>query len=95
MERRRFFLAGLAGTIAALARPADAALRMPPPEVTRPEELLMEELEARVEEAQYYHAPPPGHRRRRRRCWIEARRLPFRDRWGNVRWRVVEREVCR
>ncbi|MGG5809686.1 hypothetical protein [Falsiroseomonas sp. CW058] len=42
------------------------------------------------EEAQY-----GGGRRRRRRCWIETRRVPFRDRWGRVRYRLVEREVCR
>ncbi len=93
MERRHFFLAGLAGTLAALARPADAARSMPPPEMTRPEELLMDDMDATFEEAQY--GPPGRGRGRRRRCWIETRRVPFRDRWGRVRTRIVEREVCR
>jgi len=38
--------------------------------------------------------PPPGHRRRRR-CWIETRQVRYRDRWGRVRWRTVEQQVCR
>jgi hypothetical protein len=41
--------------------------------------------------AQY--GPPP--RRRRRRCWIERQRVMVRDRFGRVRPRIVEREVCR
>ena len=93
MERRRFFLAGLAGTLAALTRPADAALSFPPPEMTRPDELLMDEFDATLEEVQY--GPPGRGRGRRRRCWIETRRVPFRDRWGRVRYRLVERQVCR
>ncbi|WP_203072578.1 hypothetical protein [Falsiroseomonas ponticola] len=93
MQRRRLLLAALAGTLATLSRPADAALRMPPPEMTRPEEPLMDDMDATVEEAQY--GPPPRRGRRRRRCWIEARRIPFRDRWGRLRYRIVEREVCR
>jgi hypothetical protein len=93
MERRRLFLAGLAGTIAALSRPAEAALSFPPPEMTRPEELLLDEMDVPLEEAQY--GAPPGRGRRRRRCWIEARRIRFRDRWGRLRTRIVEREVCR
>lgn len=98
MERRRFFLAGLAAGLAALSRPADAALSMPPPEMTRPDELLMDDLDAPidhdgVEDIQY--SGPPGRGRGRRRCWIETRRLRFRDRRGRMRIRIVEREVCR
>jgi len=48
--------------------------------------------------------PPPGwggprrgqgRGRARRRCWIETRQVAFRDRWGRVRYRTVQREVCR
>lgn len=37
----------------------------------------------------------PGRGRRRPRCWIETRQIPFRDRWGRLRYRTVQREVCR
>ncbi|SFK82306.1 hypothetical protein [Falsiroseomonas stagni] len=90
MERRRFLLAGLAGT---LARPADAARSTPPPEMTRPEELLLGDVEATVEDIQY--GPPGRGRGRRHRCRIETRRVPFRDRRGRLRYRILEREVCR
>lgn len=39
-------------------------------------------------------AQPPGHRRRRR-CWIETRQIRYRDRWGRVRFRTVQQQVCR
>lgn len=45
-------------------------------------------------EAQPGWGPPPGHHRRRR-CWIETRQVRYRDRWGRVRWRTVQQQVCR
>ena len=45
-------------------------------------------------EAQPGWGPPPGHRRRRR-CWIETRQIRYRDRWGRIRFRTVQQQVCR
>jgi len=39
--------------------------------------------------------PPPGRHRRRRRCWVETRQVRYRDRWGRLRWRTVQQQVCR
>jgi hypothetical protein len=45
-------------------------------------------------QAQYVYGPPPR-RRRRGHCWIERRRVVTYDRFGRLRRRIVEREVCR
>jgi hypothetical protein len=39
--------------------------------------------------------PPPGRGRRRRRCRVVQRRVAVRDRFGRVRYRLVNREICR
>lgn len=89
MERRRL-LVGLLGAFSAAATVA-----------------LPSEAEA-LEVTPVQWGPPPGPpgwngpgrgpyrgRGRRPRCWIETRQIPFRDRWGRVRYRTVQREVCR
>lgn len=101
MERRRFLFAGLAGTLAATlggvaAQAATPAMRAPatPQPAAEPAVVREEEVDALMEEVQW--GPPPGRGRGRRpRCWIERRRVAFRDRWGRVRHRWVERRVCR
>jgi hypothetical protein len=79
LVRRRLF-AGLVGALAASVVSPAAAER---------DDLLLP--------VQYY-PPPPGSGygwRRRPRCWIERRRVTFRDRFGRWRQRFVERRVCR
>jgi hypothetical protein len=51
-------------------------------------------LAAPAEAQPGWDGPPPGHRRRRR-CWVETRQVRYRDRWGRVRWRTVQQQVCR
>ena len=80
MQRRGFFLAGLAGLFVAAA-PASAKLGNG-----------LEAAPDMVEPAQY--GGPRG-RRFRRRCRLVQRRVVFRDRFGRLRERIVEREVCR
>jgi hypothetical protein len=48
-----------------------------------------------MEEVQYRDPRYGGPRRRRPRCRIVRRRVVFRDRFGRLRERFVEREVCR
>ncbi|NKE46114.1 hypothetical protein HB662_15110 [Roseomonas frigidaquae] len=106
MERRRFILAGLAGAIAAatiggaeaatraISTPSPAPLPEPTPEA-RPAVAEQAEVDALMQEVQW--GPPPGRPRRGRRprCWMERRRVAFRDRFGRIRHRWVERRVCR
>ncbi len=103
MERRRFVLAGLAGAIAAATlgttEAAARAIRPPSPApVPEAAPARAEQAEALLQEVQW--GPPPGRPRgnqrgRRPRCWIERRRVAFRDRFGRIRHRWVERRVCR
>jgi hypothetical protein len=105
MERRRFLLAGMAGAIAAAtlgsAEAAARAIRPPslaPLPGAAPALADQAEVEALMQEVQY--GPPPGRprgnpRRRRPRCWMERRRVAYRDRSGRIRHRWVERRVCR
>jgi hypothetical protein len=44
-----------------------------------------------LQEAQYYGGPP----RRGRRCWMEERRVRFRDAYGRVHVRIRPVRVCR
>lgn len=95
---------GLAGTAAALGlKPAWAAMpgdttglaagpapRAEPAVLTGPQ---AEPGGDDVEPVQYRDGPPRRHRRPR--CWMEARQVRFRDRWGHWRVRTVERRVCR
>lgn len=89
---------GLAGAAAALGlKPAEAAMpgntmapRAEPAVVTGPQAGTGGDD---VEPVQYYGGPPRRHRRPR--CWMEARQVRFRDRWGHWRVRTVERRVCR
>ncbi|NKC30024.1 hypothetical protein [Falsiroseomonas selenitidurans] len=82
MERRHLLLAGLAGLFAGGAR-ARARAALPP--------AAPDAAGNRAQPVQY--RPPPG--RRRPRCWIERQRVRFRDRFGRLRLRWVDRRVCR
>ncbi|MBU8545169.1 MULTISPECIES: hypothetical protein [Roseomonadaceae] len=107
MERRRFLFAGLAGALAATLGgvAAQAATPVIRPAVTpepqpaaEPALAREEEVDALMQEVQW--GPPPGRPRpgrgpRRRRCWTERRRVAYRDRFGRVRYRMVDRRVCR
>jgi hypothetical protein len=100
MERRKFFLVGLVGAIAAVTlgstEAAARAIRPPSPEPL-PQTASTEEAVGLVQEAQW--GPPRrdyrDQRRRRPRCWTERRRVAFRDRWGRINYRWVNRRVCR
>ena len=88
MQRRGFFLTGIAAMLSAAAVPAAAKLGHG-----------LEPAPDAVEPAQYgrprdFDGGPRG-RRFRRRCRIMRRRVTFRDRFGRLRQRIVEREVCR
>jgi hypothetical protein len=86
-SRRGFVLAGLAAAMGLAATPALAKLGHGLEPVPLPE--------AGPEPVQYGprgYGPP---RRRRRRCRIIRERVVFRDRFGRLRERFVEREVCR
>ncbi|PZW51159.1 hypothetical protein C8P66_101381 [Humitalea rosea] len=99
MDRRRLLFTGLAGVLAAAfaVAPAAEALTLsahPAPEPLRADTLPPEPLRAeplQAEPAQYRPPPPRG----RRRCWTEQRRVAFRDRYGRIRHRIVQRRVCR
>ncbi|HZH46698.1 MAG TPA: hypothetical protein VEY31_08700 [Roseococcus sp.] len=89
--RRRFVLAGLAAALGLAATPALAKLGHGLEPAPLPDPLP----EAKPEPVQYGprgYGPP---RRRRRRCRIIRERIVFRDRFGRLRERFVEREVCR
>jgi hypothetical protein len=85
--RRRFILAGLAAALGLAATPALAKLGhgLEP----APEPLPETEPEP-VQHGPRGYGPP-----RRRRCRIIRERIVFRDRFGRLRERFVEREVCR
>ena len=85
-SRRRFVLAGLSAALGLAATPALARLGHGLEPLPLPE--------AEPEPVQYGprgYGPP----RRRRRCRIIRERIVFRDRFGRLRERFVEREVCR
>lgn len=97
MDRRRFLFAGFAAAVGAALVPAVASaagigagalpLALPEgPDAAAEADLLVP--------AQW--GPPPGRgRRRRRRCRVVQRRVAYRDRFGRVRYRLVNREICR
>jgi hypothetical protein len=107
MQRRRLLTLGALAPLAALAAtPAEAAI----PAATIPADWREEAVEMldgsnpfatpQAEPAQYGWGPPPRRRppsRRRRRpiCRWENVRVRYRDRWGNVFWRVERRQICR
>ncbi|MBU8539693.1 hypothetical protein [Falsiroseomonas tokyonensis] len=104
MDRRRFLFASLAGALgsALAAGAASAASRATLPEIPAPEApqaepaiLTEAEMEELLTEAQW--GPPPGRPRGRgrRRCWVERRRIRYRDRFGYIRVRWVDQRVCR
>ncbi|WP_439596098.1 hypothetical protein [Falsiroseomonas sp.] len=101
MDRRRFLFASLAGALGSAlgAGAASAASRTSPPEAPSPQAepaiLTEAEVEELLTEAQW--GPPPGYRRGRgrQRCWVERRRIRYRDRYGYIRTRWVNQRVCR
>jgi hypothetical protein len=98
MDRRRFLFAGLAAATGAALVPTVAAASgigagAAPLPRTLPDGLDGMADEDLLVPAQW--GPPPGRGRRRRRCRIVQRRVAYRDRYGRVRYRLVDREVCR
>lgn len=87
MQRRGFFLTGITVLLGVAAVPAAAKLANGVTPAPEPVDLAQ------------YGGPPdfdgPRGRRFRRRCRLVQRRVVFRDRFGRLRERFVEREVCR
>jgi hypothetical protein len=98
MDRRRFLFAGLAAAMGAALVPTVAAAGGIGAAAAPLARALPDGLDGMTDEDLLVPAqwgPPPGRRRQRRRCRIVQRRVAFRDRYGRVRYRLVNREVCR